>query len=229
MHLQKNVKYLLKKYSTTTTGLSKKSGVPQPTLFRWENGQYKEPKISTVEKLASWAGYDANTLINSDLEVIENQKSNEKDGLLDNNVNLSNKLKLDGDQVPVISWVAAGSFTDVLTVLKDTEILEWLPPMKKAGKNAYGLIVTGTSMLPKFEPGDRIYVNPDFPVFDLKTNDLVIVSCAGDTQATFKRLIIEEGEEKYLEPLNTKWPEQIIKLTEECKLVGKVVGMHREF
>ncbi|MDW5260288.1 peptidase S24, partial [Acinetobacter baumannii] len=26
-----------------------------------------------------------------------------------------------------------------------------------------------------------------------------------------------------------KWPEQIIKLTEECKLVGKVVGMHREF
>ncbi|MFH4201600.1 S24 family peptidase, partial [Acinetobacter baumannii] len=78
-------------------------------------------------------------------------------------------------------------------------------------------------------PGDRIYVNPDYPVFDLKTNDLVIVSCAGDTQATFKRLIIEDGEEKYLEPLNTKWPEQIIKLTEECKLVGKVVGMHREF
>ncbi|MGS4227559.1 peptidase S24, partial [Acinetobacter baumannii] len=28
---------------------------------------------------------------------------------------------------------------------------------------------------------------------------------------------------------NTKWPEQIIKLTEGCKLVGKVVGMHREF
>ncbi|MDR8434047.1 peptidase S24, partial [Acinetobacter baumannii] len=27
----------------------------------------------------------------------------------------------------------------------------------------------------------------------------------------------------------TKWPEQIIKLTEGCKLVGKVVGMHREF
>ncbi|MFX9393450.1 helix-turn-helix transcriptional regulator, partial [Acinetobacter baumannii] len=72
MHLQKNVKYLLKKYSTTTTGLSKKSGVPQPTLFRWENGQYKEPKISTVEKLASWAVYDANTLLNNDLEAIDN-------------------------------------------------------------------------------------------------------------------------------------------------------------
>ena len=42
------------------------------------------------------------------------------------------------------------------------------PSNEKGWKNGYGLIVTGTSMLPKFEPGDRIYVNPDFPVFDLK-------------------------------------------------------------
>ena len=35
---------------------------------------------------------------------------------------------------------------------------------EESWKNGYGLIVTGTSMLPKFEPGDRIYVNPDYPV-----------------------------------------------------------------
>lgn len=60
--------------------------------------------------------------------------------MLDNNVNLSNKIKLDGEQIPVISWVAAGSFTDVQTVLKDTEVLEWLPPMKKAGKMVMDLL-----------------------------------------------------------------------------------------
>ena len=32
----------------------------------------------------------------------------------------------------------------------------------KLGRNGYGLIVTGISMSPKFEPEDRIYVNPDF-------------------------------------------------------------------
>ncbi|MDT1887764.1 peptidase S24, partial [Acinetobacter baumannii] len=147
---------------------------------------------------------------------------------LDNNVVLSEKMPSDGRPVPVISWVAAGSFSPIETVLKDTEIEEYLPPNRRCGKNGYALKVVGYSMAPTFLPGDRIYVNPDIQTFDLKTDDLVIVACAGESEATFKKLIIE-GNEKYLEPLNTKWPEQIIKLTEGCKLVGKVVGMHREF
>ena len=87
--------------------------------------------------------------------------------------------------------------------------------------------MTGISMSPKFEPEDRIYVNPDFQVSDLKTGDLVIVSCTGDNEATFKQLIIE-GTTKYLKSLNPKWDEQIIKLTEDCRLVGKVVGLYRK-
>ncbi|MDR8288981.1 helix-turn-helix domain-containing protein, partial [Acinetobacter baumannii] len=225
--LEKNVKYILFSQRLTVTGLSKLSGVPQPTLFRWESGQFQAPTIKTVEKLAKWCGLTTEELLYQDSEKILKNKSSDSNLKLDNNVDLNNKINIEGDLVPVISWVAAGSFTDVQTVLKDTEVIEWLPPMKKAGKNGYGLIVTGYSMYPKFEPGDRIYVNPDYPVFDLKTNDLVIVACAGESEATFKKLIIE-GNEKYLEPLNTKWPEQIIKLTEGCKLVGKVVGMHRE-
>lgn len=146
---------------------------------------------------------------------------------LDNNVDISQKIPFDGRPVPVISWVAAGSFGPIATVLKDAEVDEYLPPIKECGKNGYGLVVTGISMSPKFEPEDRIYVNPDFQVSDLKTGDLVIVSCTGDNEATFKQLIIE-GTTKYLKPLNPKWDEQIIKLTEDCRLVGKVVGLYRK-
>ncbi|MEQ1095294.1 LexA family protein [Acinetobacter johnsonii] len=146
---------------------------------------------------------------------------------LDNNVDLSQRIPFEGRPVPVISWVAAGAFDPIQTVLKDAEIDEYLPPIKECGKNGYGLVVTGISMSPKFEPEDRIYVNPDFQVSDLKTGDLVIVSCAGDNEATFKQLIIE-GTTKYLKPLNPKWDEQIIKLTEDCRLVGKVVGLYRK-
>lgn len=146
---------------------------------------------------------------------------------LDNNVDLSEKILFDGRPVPVISWVAAGSFGPIATVLKDAEVDEYLPPIRECGKNGYGLVVTGISMSPKFEPEDRIYVNPDFQVSDLKTGDLVIVSCTGDNEATFKQLIIE-GTTKYLKPLNPKWDEQIIKLTEDCRLVGKVVGLYRK-
>lgn len=146
---------------------------------------------------------------------------------LDNNINLSNKIPLEGRPVPVISWVAAGLFSPTETILIDAEIDEMLPPNKDCGKNGYGLVVTGYSMSPNFIPEDRIYVNPEFQVCDLKTNDLVIVACSGDTEATFKKLIIENSE-KFLAPLNPQWPEQIIRLSEGCRLVGKVVGMYRK-
>ncbi|WP_151833940.1 LexA family protein [Acinetobacter ursingii] len=146
---------------------------------------------------------------------------------LDNNIDLGDKISLEGRRVPVISWIAAGSFSSIETVLKDAVIDETLPPNPKCGKNGYGLVVTGVSMSPKFEPGDRIYVNPDIQTFDLQTDDLVIVACHGDTEATFKKLIIE-GNQKYLEPLNPDWPDKIIKLTDDCRLVGKVVGLYRD-
>ena len=146
---------------------------------------------------------------------------------LDNNIDLENKISTEGRRVPVISWVSAGSFTSIETVLRDTVVDETLPPNPKCGKNGYGLKITGNSMLPRFEPGDRIYVNPDIQTFDLQTNDLVIVACLGDSEATFKKLIIE-GNQRYLEPLNPDWPEKIIRLTEDCRLVGKVVGLYRD-
>ena len=146
---------------------------------------------------------------------------------LDNNVDLSRKIEFEGHPIPVISWVAAGSFGDIETVLKDVEVDEYLPPIKECGKNGYGLVVVGNSMKPDFKPGDRIYVNPDIQTFDLQTDDLVIIACSGETEATFKKLIIEGGD-KYLQPLNPNWPDQIIKLTEDCRLVGRVVGLYRK-
>lgn len=154
-------------------------------------------------------------------------ESNSTKSQLDNNVDLSQKLHLQGRRVPVISWVQAGSLTTTDIVIKDTEVEEWLPPNEDCGKNGYGLRVVGNSMSPNFLPGDRIYINPDIQTFDLQTNDLVIVSCFGESEATFKKLIIE-GNNKYLQPLNPSWPDQIIKLTEDCKLVGRVVGLYRK-
>ena len=137
------------------------------------------------------------------------------------------ETKTVGDNSVQKSLLKLSDGQSIETVLMDAEIDEYLPPIKECGRNGYGLIVTGISMSPKFEPEDRIYVNPDFQVIDLKTGDLVIVSCAGDNEATFKQLIIE-GTTKYLKPLNPKWDEQIIKLTEDCRLVGKVVGLYRK-
>lgn len=141
--------------------------------------------------------------------------------------NISAPMPLAGRLIPVISWVQAGAWTSVDSVPADTQFEEWLPPNPKCGKNGYGLEVVGESMLPDFRPGDKIYVNPDFQPDNLKTGDLVIVTCEGDAEATFKKLILESGH-IYLQPLNPNWPEQTIPLMDGCKLVGKVVGLYRD-
>jgi len=196
-------------------------GVSKVNVGLWFKGPTQELEGSNLLKAASYLKVNSRWLAGEKapmtLETAE----------LDNNIDLSQKIVLEGRPVPVISWVAAGSFSPIETVLKDAEIDEYLPPIKECGRNGYGLIVTGISMSPRFEPEDRIYVNPDFQVTDLKTNDLVIVSCTGDNEATFKQLVIE-GTTMYLQPLNPKWDEKVIKLSEGCRLVGKVVGLYRK-
>ncbi|MBB4835007.1 LexA family protein [Acinetobacter schindleri] len=206
----------LKEKGYKPADLARAAEVSGVAAGKWIHGD-SQPKAGKLKLIARFLGVSDDWLLTG----------REASPRLDNNVDLSQRIPFEGRPVPVISWVAAGAFDPIQTVLKDAEIDEYLPPIKECGKNGYGLVVTGISMSPKFEPEDRIYVNPDFQVSDLKTGDLVIVSCTGDSEATFKQLIIE-GTTKYLKPLNPKWDEQIIKLTEDCRLVGKVVGLYRK-
>ncbi|WP_163123656.1 LexA family protein [Acinetobacter portensis] len=206
----------LKEKGFKPADLARAADVSGVAAGKWIHGE-SQPKAGKLKLIARFLGVSDDWLLTG----------KEAPPRLDNNINLTQKIALEGRPVPVISWVAAGSFTAIETVIKDAEIDEWLPPNKDCGKNGYGLIVTGVSMSPKFEIGDRIYVNPDVQTFDLQSDDLVIVSCSGDTEATFKQLITEGGSQ-YLKPLNPNWPEQIIKLSEDCRLVGKVVGLYRK-
>ncbi len=216
MSIGQRISKLMLDMDVSNAKLARMIGVSRPTIGNWIEGK-SAPTGENLTNLANALKVDPNWLMSGKESRVR----------LDNNVDISQKIPFEGFPVPVISWVAAGSFGPIETVLRDAEVDEYLPPIKECGKNGYGLVVTGISMSPKFEPEDRIYVNPDFQVSDLKTGDLVIVSCAGDNEATFKQLIIE-GATKYLKPLNPKWDEQIIKLTEDCRLVGKVVGLYRK-
>lgn len=216
MSIGQRISKLMLDMDVSNAKLARMIGVSRPTIGNWIEGK-SAPTGENLTNLANALKVDPNWLMSGKESQVR----------LDNNVDISQKIPFDGRPIPVISWVAAGSFGPIATVLKGAEVDEYLPPIKECGKNGYGLVVTGISMSPKFEPEDRIYVNPDFQVSDLKTGDLVIVSCTGDNEATFKQLIIE-GTTKYLKPLNPKWDEQIIKLTEDCRLVGKVVGLYRK-
>lgn len=195
--------------------LARAADVSGVAAGKWVHGE-SQPKAQKLKMIARFLGVSDDWLL-----------TGKEASKLDNNVDLSQKIIIKGRPIPVISWVQAGDWTGMDSVPIDTQFEEWLPPNPDSGKNGYGLIVVGSSMKPDFKPSDRIYVNPDIQTYDLQTDDLVIVSCSGESEATFKKLIVE-GDNKYLQPLNPNWPDQIIKLTEDCRLVGKVVGLYRK-
>ncbi|EMI6045535.1 S24 family peptidase [Acinetobacter baumannii] len=207
------LKNLRKSKKLTQQQIADAIGVSKTSVIYWEKDE-NLPKHDSLMALAQILGVTSNYLLYG-----------KEDDSLDRNVTAP--FPISGRLVPVISWVQAGTWTAADSVPLDTQFKEWLPPNPKCGRNGYGLIVVGESMSPDFRPGDKIYVNPDFQITDLKTGDLVIVACIDETEATFKKLIVESNG-MYLEPLNPKWHERIIELHEGCKLVGKVVGLYRD-
>lgn len=207
------LKSLRKSKKLTQQQIADAIGVSKTSVIYWEKDE-NLPKHDSLMTLAQILGVTSDYLLHG----------KESDSF---DKNVTAPFPMAGRLVPVISWVQAGTWTTADSVPTGTQFQEWLPPNPKCGKNGYGLIVVGESMSPDFRPTDKIYVNPDFQISDLKTGDLVIVACDGETEATFKKLIVESNG-MYLEPLNPKWHEKIIPLREGCKLIGKVVGLYRD-
>ena len=110
------------------------------------------------------------------------------------------------------------------------DVIGEAPRPPNLSSNGFALRVQGRSMLPKFEPDDIIYVEPQTGLFALKDSDLVVVQCNDDTEATFKQLVIGDTfDDMYLKPLNPDWHEQRMMPMGDCNLVGKVVGKYVEF
>lgn len=205
--------------------LSKHFSVSDKGAGKWLNAD-AIPETSKIPLIAEFLKVNSEWLISGAGQMnLHSTQISKHESKYDNNI--TTPIPIAGRLIPVISWVQAGSWTSVDSVPNGTQFEEWLPPNPKCGKNGYGLEVVGESMMPDFRPGDKIYVNPDFQTADLRTGDLVIVSCEGDAEATFKKLILESGN-VYLQPLNPHWPEQTIALVDGCKLVGKVVGLYRD-
>ncbi|MCZ4064099.1 S24 family peptidase [Oxalobacter aliiformigenes] len=125
--------------------------------------------------------------------------------------------------VPVISWVAAGIWTPMSD--QTVEPLEWLPCPVKHGKGTYALIVRGQSMCNptgerSFKDGDIIFVDP---TLDAQNKDFVIARLDNESEATFKKLIVEDGQ-KMLMAINPDWKPKFISINGNASILGVVIG-----
>ncbi len=125
--------------------------------------------------------------------------------------------------VPLISWVAAGSWRDVADPYPPGDGEAMVPATCRVGPNAYALRVQGDSMEPVFPNGSIIIVDP---AVEPRQGSYVVVRLDEAEQATFKQLVIDGGT-RYLKPLNPRYP--LMEIRESATVCGVVRQMVMDF
>ena len=205
--LGENLRKIRKAKKMTQAVLSQKSGVKQSVISDLETGNARNTGF--VVELATALGVTAEEL---------------KKGVDTSDLITSNVAVIKPNMAPVLSWVQAGTMTNVEAV-DMSQVEEWLPIPDGDCEKCFYLKVQGLSNYPEFHEGDYILVDPTLPFGDMNSGDIIVVRKFDD--ATFKRLVIEPDGTKYLQAINPEFKPNIIPLDENCEFVGEVVDCIR--
>lgn len=197
-------------------------GLTQAQLAR-AAGLSSQSSIGNIEN--DTRGFGASILkIAEILEVSPDylQTGIDKQHLTSSNITPGPNLKGKG-KYPVISWVQAGQWTGCEQI-EGWQADEWRISHHDLGPHGYFLRVRGPSMTTpsgpySFPEGMILAINPQM---EPTPGKFVIARRERDNEATFKRLVLLEGE-RYLEALNPDWPNRYIKMEPGDAIVGVVV------
>ena len=112
MSIGQRISKLMLDMDVSNVKLARMIGVSRPTIGNWIDGK-SAPTGENLTNLANALKADPNWLMSGKDSHLR----------LDNNVDTSQKIPFDGNPVPVISWVTAGSFERIETVLTTFKML----------------------------------------------------------------------------------------------------------
>lgn len=121
-------------------------------------------------------------------------------------------------RVPLISLVAAGNWSESVDNFHPGDADIWIATTIQVKQHTYAVRVSGDSMEPKFPDGAIIIVEPD----EVARNGSYVIVRQNGSDATFKQLVIDGGQ-KYLKPLNDRYP--IMQMHPDATLCGVVKQM----
>lgn len=197
----------------------------------------RKAKGWTLERLAHEAGTDTGNLSRLERDMQGANKELLERILQVLGISLTGVLSLDGNvgetlrargQVPLISWVQAGSWCEVADIYAVGDAEKWLPCPESHGPRTYAVRIRGESMYNpmgrwSFSDGDIIFVDPDREALH---NSFVVAKLVDSQEATFKQLIIEEGSRRYLKALNPSWPQQFIPIESNAEICGVAISKY---
>jgi len=137
-------------------------------------------------------------------------------GDIENGINIH---LISSRQVPVISWVQAGSWTEVIGDPSN----EMVKTTRKLSDSAFALRVKGHSMTSNHEisipDGSIVIVEPEYGFVDEANGKIVVAQTVAGGEATLKKLAIDPPY-SYLIPLNTAF--KPIEVNQDTNLIGVV-------
>lgn len=137
-------------------------------------------------------------------------------------------VPIGGNRIPMINYVQAGIWTDVVDSLQPGDADDWLMTDLRLSNHAFALEIKGDSMLPEFKSGDRVIIDPEIAP---QPGDFVVAKNGGN-EATFKKYrprgTDESGNTIFeLVPLNEDF-ESLRSDQQPIRIVGTMVE-HRKY
>lgn len=188
---------------------AKAAGVKPNSIYNWLAGRANELSIQSLRRLAAAADTTIETLLGGHPPP----------------------RAPDLHAVPLISTVIAGAWKETADPYEPGDGATMIGVDRPVGRNAFALLIEGTSMEPDFREGDSIIVDPSVQPLP---GDFVVAKLAVDDKATFKRYAVKRVETKArrrsevveLVPLNALHPTLTFE-REGDHIVGVVVEHHR--
>lgn len=194
MDLSDRIKEALTYARKNQSQLAAETGITTSAVSQLVTGRVKSLKAETAAAIERSTGYRASWLVTGKGPKF----------VLDNNIQPAD---IGARRVPLINYVQAGAWTGVVDPYQPNDAHEWLMTDLELSDGAFALEIKGDSMLPDFQPGDRVIIDPSVRP---QPGDYVVAK-NGEEESTFKkyrlRSINDHGTEVYeLVPLNPDYP-----------------------
>lgn len=169
----KNLKYLRENKGISKSELSKRINVNQSTLSRWENEEMGVT-VDNAFDVANYFNVSMADLVGKDLSFDNGELIN---------------INHDIIRIPVLGTIKAG-----IAIEAQEDIIEYVDIPKewtKGGKIFYGLLISGDSMMPKYQEKDIVIFEYTNDYMTANKKDCAVMVNGYD--ATFKNITITEN------------------------------------
>lgn len=216
MSLAQRIKEIRQETGLNKVQFGKLLGVSHSAVNQWENGETKSLKYDVLAKIQQKTGFMPDWVNHGKPP----KKSHKRGGNYDTNIGpVNNKT----DKLPLISFVRAGSWDDVVDPYELNDAEDWIHTPIPHGPRAFLVRNIGLSMFSQdgdgYPDGAILQMDPDI---EAKHGDDVIARTP-DGSATFKRLQMNP-EGMYLLAINQSWPDRILKVPDGTTIVAVCTG-----